>query len=72
MSRLPAHIIEEIKRRKRQEQEEKRPQLDLPVPPPLEPEPESPPMEEPKKDGGVVIIDLSIGLDMGIYEANVG
>jgi len=61
MSRLPAHIIDAIRKR-REQQEEQRPFLEIPAPDaePIDPEPKE---ENPKKDDkGVVIIDLSIDL----------
>jgi len=62
MSRLPAHIIEEIKKRRERKQKEQRPFLEIPAPD-NDPYDENPKDDDSKKeDSGVVIIDLSIDL----------
>ena len=57
MSRVPAHIIDKINKRKREK--EQRPFLELPVPPPP-PLPSEEDKDKDKDSGGVVIIDLTI------------
>tara|TARA_X000000950_G_scaffold200081_2_gene240890 strand:+ start:14015 stop:14254 length:240 start_codon:yes stop_codon:yes gene_type:complete len=60
MSRIPAHIIEEIRKRKREKEREQRPFLELPVPPPPPEQPKDEEKDQDKDSGGVVIIDLII------------